>query len=190
MIPTPNPFIVALLGRFALRPEQVLVDVGCGPGLYRGITAAQYIGVDRTLEPYGAVPRSVDVVAEAEDLPFAASSVDVVMTVSALYQFPDPNAALREFRRVLRPGGRLLVIDYNRRTQLRLRASEGADRPAWTSLGLVRRVMRTGFDEVTLLVPGEVQRRGIARVMALLREEVRGQWVVVTAVKPKPSLVS
>jgi ubiquinone/menaquinone biosynthesis C-methylase UbiE len=49
--------------------------------------------------------------ADAERLPFAASSFDLVMTRHVLWTLPHPEAAIDEWIRVLRPGGRLVVVD-------------------------------------------------------------------------------
>jgi SAM-dependent methyltransferase len=180
---TPVPFVVALLREYVQSEDQLLIDVGCGPALYRDATPGQYVGVDLTLHPYGRVDRHADVVAAADDLPFPNASVDVVFSKSALYQFPDPEAALNEFHRVLRLGGRLLLIDYNRRVQSRLEQTESAARPRWTALGLRSRVRRSGFRDVELLLPAVVQPRGLRRLVALIREELRGQWAIVTGVR-------
>jgi ubiquinone/menaquinone biosynthesis C-methylase UbiE len=49
--------------------------------------------------------------ADAERLPFAAGSFDLVMTRHVLWTLPHPEAAIDEWIRVLRPGGRLVVVD-------------------------------------------------------------------------------
>ena len=47
-------------------------------------------------------------------LPFDAGRFDCVVTTWTLCSIPDPAAALREMRRVLKPGGRLLVLEFSR----------------------------------------------------------------------------
>lgn len=56
------------------------------------------------------------IAAGAEDLPFAAGTVDTVVSTFVLCTVPDLEAVLREITRVLAPGGRLLFIEHVRAT--------------------------------------------------------------------------
>ena len=49
--------------------------------------------------------------ASAQSLPYATSSFDALIVTAAFHHFPVPEEALLEFRRVLRPGGMLLIAD-------------------------------------------------------------------------------
>jgi SAM-dependent methyltransferase len=179
----PEPFIVAALRRYVDAPGRRVIDIGCGPGLYRNATSGEYIGVDQMPDPYPGASH-VDVVAPADCLPFDDMTADLIYTKSALYQFSDPDGALREFYRVLRRGGRVVLFDYNRRVQKLLERTEHAKRPKWTALGLRRRVRRAGFRNVELLLPREVQPTGLERVARLALEELRGEWAIVTGIRP------
>jgi ubiquinone/menaquinone biosynthesis C-methylase UbiE len=53
---------------------------------------------------------------DAEHLPFDDASFDTVVCALSLCTIPDPGAAIREMRRVLTPGGRLLLLDHIRST--------------------------------------------------------------------------
>jgi ubiquinone/menaquinone biosynthesis C-methylase UbiE len=49
--------------------------------------------------------------ADAENLPFAAASFGLVISRHVLWTLPHPEAAIDEWKRVLRPGGRLAIVD-------------------------------------------------------------------------------
>jgi ubiquinone/menaquinone biosynthesis C-methylase UbiE len=66
----------------------------------------------RRLERHGRVARIID--APAERLPLADSCVDTVVSTLVLCTVDDPEGALREIARVLRPDGRLLFIEHVR----------------------------------------------------------------------------
>lgn len=180
-----TPFAVALLNRY-VGPGDVLVDVGCGPGLYRNVTPARFIGIDYTDAPYYPDwPRDVDIVAEGSALGLKDNCADLVMSKSAFFQFPDPEGALAEFHRVLKPGGRVLLFDYNRRTQKRLERGEGAKRPCWTQRQLRVLVKRAGFQRTELLLPTARQIVVPLRLPFLIAQELIGSWAIVTGVKTK-----
>lgn len=115
--------------RRALGPAPLgrVLDVACGPGLVLEALAGEaeaLAGVDATprmlalartrlatrLAEAGA-PRLRLQAGQAEALPFPAACFDAVVTRLGLHHLEDPAAALREMRRVLRPGGRLVVAD-------------------------------------------------------------------------------
>lgn len=58
-------------------------------------------------------------VADAEHLPLADDAVDLVVCVDSLHHYPDPAAALREMRRVTRPGGGLVIGEWRLAAPLR-----------------------------------------------------------------------
>ncbi len=110
----------ALVGRNAR-----VLDVACGRGESARVLAAHFgcrvVGVDYSEENVGlANELSEDarlsdrvhfVQGDAEQLPLDSESFDVVICECSLCIFPQLTAALREFHRVLRPGGRVGISD-------------------------------------------------------------------------------
>jgi ubiquinone/menaquinone biosynthesis C-methylase UbiE len=98
------------------------LDVGCGTGFLslefsgRGHRAT---GIDFAPQMLAEARRKAAAQrlavrfeeGDAEQLPFAAASFDLVMTRHVLWTLPHPEAAIDEWIRVLRPGGRLAVMD-------------------------------------------------------------------------------
>ncbi|HLA78487.1 MAG TPA: class I SAM-dependent methyltransferase [Vicinamibacteria bacterium] len=82
-----------------------VLDIGCGHSPYLRFlgNATRYIGVEMETR------YSPEVVASSSSLPFPDGSMDGVMLTEVLEHLPEPADALREARRVLRPGGWLYV---------------------------------------------------------------------------------
>jgi demethylmenaquinone methyltransferase/2-methoxy-6-polyprenyl-1,4-benzoquinol methylase len=108
----------------ALADGQAAVDVACGTGaLTRELAAsapgAVVLGVDFSWEMVrraagpASAPGSAHLVGDALRLPLRDSSVDVVTIAFGLRNLPEPGRGLLEFRRVLRPGGRLVVCEFS-----------------------------------------------------------------------------
>lgn len=95
-----------------LRDRDVL-EVGCGRGhLLRALQeeGAHALGVD--VNPQAIAQGVADgmSVAQADALPFPDETFDVLVSVHTIEHLPDLDAALTEMVRVVRPGGRLLLI--------------------------------------------------------------------------------
>lgn len=176
-------FVHSLLERYAGRSDRVL-DIGCGPAPYREWIAGSYVGLDNTDEPYGPdMPRLVDVVCSAEKLPITTGCIDVIFSKSAFYLIPNADVALLEFRRVMKVGGRLLLLDYNRRTQRRMMSMDGSKLPCWTQWGLKAKLQDAGFRKCELLIPTSRKVNRFEHILRLLHQEMFGTWAIVTAVK-------
>ncbi len=100
--------------RYLIREaEGSLLDVATGEGnvlkLYRGGMA---VGVDVSMGMLKRAPKGLLLVrGDAENLPIRDGSFDTVSIAFGLRNVPDKLAALREFNRVLRPGGKVLILD-------------------------------------------------------------------------------
>lgn len=115
-----------MLDLLALEPGGVLVDVACGAG-GPGLWAAQHtgvslIGVDpaasglaaarQRAQLVGLAPRAVFQHGTFEHTNVAEGSADAIMTIEAFQYAPNKRAALGEFARVLKPGGRVAIVCF------------------------------------------------------------------------------
>jgi ubiquinone/menaquinone biosynthesis C-methylase UbiE len=92
-----------------------ILDLGCGPGNSTLQLPAGAIGADQALSMLRRArrrqPRMPLLCLDASALPVRAGSLDAVTFHSVLYLLPDQAAALRETARVLRSGGRALLLE-------------------------------------------------------------------------------
>jgi 2-polyprenyl-3-methyl-5-hydroxy-6-metoxy-1,4-benzoquinol methylase len=142
-----------------LRPGMAVLDIGCGPGT---ITAdlAELVGPEGTVTAVDAAADVLDqaraharergladrisfAVADVHALDFPDGSFDVVHAHQVLQHVGDPVRALREMRRVCRPGGIVAARDADYAAMTWYPASPGLD--AWQ--GLYRRVARANGGE-------------------------------------------
>lgn len=114
------------LGRLGLSDGDELLEVACGSGglscLAARETGARCVGIDvnvGAVEAASARARQLGLVGQvsfrtadaARPLPFADGSFDAVFCNDSINHFPGRAAVLGEWRRVLRPGGRVLYTD-------------------------------------------------------------------------------
>lgn len=133
-----------MAGLLPMHERLCVVDLGCGPGgstieLARLRPDARVIGLDvarrmvlaasERARTAGIVPgRLAFMLGDAARLPFRSDSIDILTGHSFLYQVADRAATLAEARRILRPGGRIILM-------------EPSERPT-----TLRRVLRLGRD--------------------------------------------
>lgn len=118
------PELRGIVTALPLRPGHRVLDVACGDGTYMAWMAPhvrQVVGVDISFD-YMQYARYEDdhplvtsvtsaVVGDADDLPFTDHQFDLVWCAQSLYDLPDTLHALREMRRVVRPGGLVVVFE-------------------------------------------------------------------------------
>ena len=146
----------------ALRPDPParVLDVGCGTGrlaarLARELPASRVTGCDfsRGMLRHARARAGALALAQADagQPPFADGAFDAVVSTEAFHWFPDPDAALEGFHRVLAPRGRLLIAFVNPSFDWLSRASRVVSRWAgepfrWpTPDALRRQVEAAGF---------------------------------------------
>jgi ubiquinone/menaquinone biosynthesis C-methylase UbiE len=155
-------------------PADVVVDIGCGPGeaaRYAARLGAAVTGVDPApvmLRVARGLTRSRNVryvEGAAEALPVPDGAATVVWTIATVHHWRDVEDALREVRRVLRPGGRFVAIE--RRTQP---GADGLASHGWTDEqvdAFARACTDQGFMEVRVERPQPRGRRSIVAVVAI-----------------------
>ena len=101
-----------------------VLEVGIGTGLnlehYDPAHVERIVGLDPGVEMHRLARRRIErsglpvemVALTAETIPFETCSFDTVVMTYSLCTIPDPLAALREMRRVLRPDGRLIFCEH------------------------------------------------------------------------------
>jgi ubiquinone/menaquinone biosynthesis C-methylase UbiE len=118
-----GPDLTAMLGAVALSGAERVLDAGCGTGhtaLAFAPMVAEVVAVDIT-EAMLAQGRkmardrglaNIDFKrGDVERLPFPDASFDLVTSRYSAHHYPHPAVALREFARVLKPGGAFLLVD-------------------------------------------------------------------------------
>jgi SAM-dependent methyltransferase len=110
-----DDYVAVELGHIAPRTGLRVLDVGCGPGRVAAIlrdTGVTDFGLDTAaglLREAHSHASGQYVQADARALPIADARFDRVLSLNALYHVSDWQQALRELRRVVRPGGRVVL---------------------------------------------------------------------------------
>ncbi|WP_026733954.1 class I SAM-dependent methyltransferase [Fischerella sp. PCC 9605] len=107
-----------------ISPEATVLDIGCGTGEFERLLLTEnpqqmITGVDISEEMLlvakqkcRAYPNVSFLTASASALPFANNSFDVIVSASTFHYFDDPETSLKEMRRVLKPDGKVVILDW------------------------------------------------------------------------------
>jgi ubiquinone/menaquinone biosynthesis C-methylase UbiE len=158
-----------------LSRADVVVDVGCGPGTAARRarrTAGEVFGVDpsapmlrlgRLLTAARRMDRISFVEGAAESMPLETASATVIWAIQSAHHWREPGQGLREARRVLAPGGRLIVAERAVAAGARGHAAHGLTEhqaAAWARLAT-----DAGFEDVGTR-PVRVGRRRLVAITA------------------------
>jgi ArsR family transcriptional regulator len=147
-----------------LLPRLDVADIGCGEG-YLTLEAARWarsvVGIDRSTTVLDrarglAARRRVSNVrwkqGDLARLPLKDASVDIALLSQALHHATDPARAVAEAVRILRPGGRILVLDLREHDQAWVRARLGDQRLGFTPAELEAFLCGAGLSHVRVEV--------------------------------------
>lgn len=191
-----NPDFLALMAeRWALSAARSVLDAGCGVGHWGRALApflapeASVVGIDR--EP-AWVAKAAEIAkdkglsrflyraGDVHALPFPDASFDLVTCQTLLIHVPDPRAVLREFRRVLKPGGLLALSEPNNLASAMVRDSVNFGGAVDVRLSVVRlqalcergkAALGLGNNSVGDLLPGCLAELGLDDVRAYLSDK-------------------
>ncbi len=176
-----NLWLVDLL---EIQPTSRILEVGFGPGvaldaLRARATAGWVAGVDASalmvrqararLAPAIAAGRLEVREGDAAALPYGDATFDIACGTHVIYFWPDPVAATRELRRVLRPGG-MLALGYQERAHMPAMAlrTTGQIAARLYGPGEVEQVARdAGFSAVRVVTQGAAASPGGFCVLAV-----------------------
>ncbi len=180
---TEAPYIPDI-ARFDQFVGRKVLEIGCGlgtDGAQFAQAGAEYVGIDLTTAAVELARRAFAarglrgefLVANAEQLPFPSDSFDHVYSFGVIHHTPNPAAVVSEIRRVLRPGGTLTVMVYNRTSinyyveiMLLRKVGRALLRPAWAPRFIAR----------TLKLPQD-KLEGHRANMYRIRRPTHDQWV-------------
>jgi ArsR family transcriptional regulator len=168
--------LVALLS--LLPAEWTVADLGCGTGQTVAALAPyvrRVIGVDQSAAMLKAARKRAFGLGNVElrqgsleALPLDDASVDGALMVLALTYVADPARAIVEMGRVLRPGGRAVVVDLLRHDREEFRRQMGQHSRGFDPEDLRTMLGEAGFREASCrLLPPEPQAKGPALVLAV-----------------------
>jgi len=159
-----QPLYVMMAGQLDLQPDDDLLDVGCGSARMLAEQASHVrhvAGLDASEIQVGMARRRLAdriaggtaevVLGDATALPWEDGRFSVVGSLNCLKFVADPQKALREMRRVLRPGGRVvLTLDPPVREPDRSGKVSAFGEWAWSADAARRMMEEAGFADVSV----------------------------------------
>lgn len=158
-------------------PASTVGDLGCGDGQMAALLApqvARVVAIDASAEMLAAARErlaslpNVEVHhADLERLPLPDGSLDLALLGLVLHYLPDPARVLTEARRVLRPGGRVVVVDMVPHTRDDLRTTMGHVWPGFAPAQMHDWLVAAGFTAIRVRpLPQDADARGPGAMVA------------------------
>jgi len=135
-----------------------VIDVGCGTSPYQSLVESRS-GVDRYIgmeypgarDYFGEEITSVDLMGDVQDLPIHSETVDLVLCLEVIEHVPEPEMAMREVLRVLKPSG-VFILSAPSTFKLHM---EPHDYHRFTKYGLQYLLSKMEFKVITLECRGK-----------------------------------
>ena len=155
----------------------VVADLGCGAGELATNLAKHVktvIGVDNSAEMLKAAKRRANGLSNLDlrkgdlaSLPLQTAEADAALMILALTYVPDPQAALAEMARILKPGGRAVVIDLLRHDRDDFRRQLGQRWPGFEAADLRKTLDSAGLKDASVTpLPPDANAKGPALFIA------------------------
>ncbi len=193
-----DDFLNQMAQRLSLVQHHSVLDVGCGQCHWTKIIAS-LIGRPATITGIDNEPKWVSgknkldkdfqqlgiekfelIEGSAEKLPFDNESFDLVTCQTLLIHLKKPAKALKEMKRVLKPGGTVLCVEPNNMTQQLMKSSTSSDDPIDTVLDHVKfalicergkKKLGQGDNSLGDLVPGMLAKTGFEDIKVRLSDK-------------------
>lgn len=115
-----KPMHASLVTELDGKNFKTLLDVGCGNGTFLSMVLNKFdVGVSGIDISPGMIEKSKELldgsadlkVGDSDRLPWDNKSFDIVTCIASFHHYPNPELVLKEIKRVLRPGGILIIAD-------------------------------------------------------------------------------
>ena len=149
----PGQLAAHLCDRFSIRSGARLLDAGCGRGDFTRAFADRGVVV-QGLDAARSESRLLEGVSvsyadfSSEPFPLTSNAYDVVFSKSVLEHLPDPDYYLEECMRVLKPGGRLILLTPDWPTQHDIFYDDPTHERPYTRVAICNILKLSGFDNV------------------------------------------
>jgi ubiquinone/menaquinone biosynthesis C-methylase UbiE len=115
-----------ILNAVELKPQFVVADVGCGSGYFTvqlSKRVKKVYGIDVQEEMLSFLEDKVKrlrianiklLLSKPDEIPLKRGAVDLLMSVNTLHEFANKEKMIEEMRRVVKKGGKLLIVDFKK----------------------------------------------------------------------------